>query len=98
MSVIVHAPKAVPCSKTTSYRSSLNGFLTSLPLQVVYKGRSLASAMSDEGGRSLAEISSAAEGSKWHSCGKRFACGLAGDVGATYVLFGSGSLCWTMFS
>ena len=98
MSVIVHAPKAVPCSRTTSYRSSLIVFFTSLPLPVVYEDGSLASAMSDEGDRSLAGISSAAEGTKWHSCGERSACGLARNVGATCVLSGSVSLCWTMFS
>ena len=98
MSDIVHAPKSFPCSRTTSYRSSLIGFLTSFPLRVVYKGGSSAFAMSGEGGRSLAGISSAAEGSKWYSCSERSIGGLAGNLGATCVLSDSGSPCWMMFS
>ena len=85
MPIIVHVPRTVLCSRTTCYRSSLIGFLTSLPVRVVYKGGSLASTMSDEGGTSPAGISSAAEGFKWYSCGECFVCGLAGNVGAALV-------------
>ena len=92
MSVIVHVPKTVPCSRTTGYRSSLTGFLTSLPLRVVYKGWSLASATSDEGDTSPAGISSAAKGFGWYSCGERSICGLA-----ACVLSGSGSVSCAMF-
>ena len=90
-------PKTVSCSRTTSYRSSLTGFLTSLPLRVVYEGWSLDSAMCDEGCTSPAGISSAAEGLKWYSRGELSICGLAGNVDPACVLSSSGSVCCVMF-
>ena len=74
-----------------------HGQRSSLSLRVVYKGESLASAISDEGGTQRAGISSVPGELKWYHCGERFTCGLAGNVGPACVLSGSGFVCWTMF-
>ena len=97
MSVTVIVPKAVRCYRTTSYSSSLIGFLTILPLPAEYKGESLASAMSDEGGTSQLEFPQQLRDLSGIPVVSAPSVGLLGIVAAACVSSDSGSVCWTMF-
>ena len=54
MSIIVHFEQLSTAPRQLCYKFSLLGFLTRLPLRVVYGAESLASAVSDGGGRAVA--------------------------------------------